>query len=158
LNYSTENFIKENTELGRFYFRNGQLEKAVYHFTLSLEQEDNEEAFFYLGLISNLYKKDKDALNYFYKSIKKNPEYGNACNEIGVWLLKHGKDKDAVFWLKRSIVCKHNDARHIAFYNLATLYKLWNRPERSLQYLHKAIFLEPSFKEAIRLREELLNK
>ncbi len=77
----------------------------------------------------------------------------NRCDTTQAW-----SGKEAVYWLKKSIRCKVNDARHIAYYNLATLYKLWNRPERSLQYLHHAIGLEPNFIEALRLREELLSK
>ncbi|HNI91040.1 MAG TPA: tetratricopeptide repeat protein, partial [Leptospiraceae bacterium] len=46
---------------------------------------------------------------------------------------------------------------HIPLYNLATLYKMWNRPERSLQYLHKALELAPNFLEAIELRNQLLS-
>ncbi|MCD1164085.1 tetratricopeptide repeat protein, partial [Leptospira interrogans] len=51
--------------------------------------------------------------------------------------------------------CELNDAPHISFYNLATLYKIWNRPERSLQYLHRAISIKPDFEEAKKLKEEL---
>jgi tetratricopeptide (TPR) repeat protein len=155
-NFASE-FTKENNALGREFFIEGNLERAVYHFTLSLEQDENEEAYFYLGLISNQIKKIREALSYFYKSIQKNSEYGNPCNEIGVILLRHGREKEAVYWLKKSIRCNINDARHVAYYNLATLYKLWNRPERSLQYLHHAIGLEPNFAEALKLREELLS-
>ena len=54
--------------IGFGFFKNGNLERAVYHFTLSLEQDENEEAYFYLGLISNQSKKIREALSYFYKS------------------------------------------------------------------------------------------
>ena len=158
MNNFAEDFIKDNNALGKFFFRDGQIQRAVYHFSLSLEHEDNEESYFYLGLVSNQSRKYKDAWKYFYKSIQTNPEYGNSCNEIGVILLRLGKEKEAVFWLKRSIHCKWNDARHVAYYNLATLYKIWNRPERSLQYLHQAIEMEPNFEEAKKLREEILSR
>ena len=40
-------FTRENNEMGRHFFKNGNLERAVYHFTLSLEQDENEESYFY---------------------------------------------------------------------------------------------------------------
>ena len=104
--------------LGAF-FKEGNFERAAYHFSLSLEEDENEEAYFYLGLISNHIKKIREALSYFYKSIQKNPEYGNPCNEIGVILLRHGREKEAVYWLKKSTRCRINDARHVAYYNLS---------------------------------------
>lgn len=154
---NTGEFTRENKELGKVYFKEGNFERSAYHFSLSLEEDEHEEAYFYMGLISNHTKRIREALNYFYKSIQKNPDYGNPCNEIGVILLRHGREKEAVYWLKRSIRCNFNDARHVAYYNLATLYKLWNRPERSLQYLHQAIGLEPNFPEALKLRQDLLS-
>ena len=72
-NFASE-FTKENNALGREFFIEGNLERAVYHFTLSLEQDENEEAYFYLGLISNQIKKIREALSYFYKSIQKGIE------------------------------------------------------------------------------------
>ncbi|MDX1960296.1 MAG: hypothetical protein SFU98_17130 [Leptospiraceae bacterium] len=150
-----EKFIQTNNEKGKFLFKECELDKACYHFSLSLEEGDNPESLFYMGLIANQKKKTREALSYFYRSIQLNSEYGSPCNEIGVILLRHGREKEAVFWLKKSIRCKYNDARHIPLYNLATLYKLWNRPERSLQYLHRALDLEPEFEEAQKLKEEL---
>jgi tetratricopeptide (TPR) repeat protein len=142
-------------EKGKFYYKDGDLDKASYHFSLSLELEETPENLFYMGLISSQKLSFIEALNYFYRSVEMDSEYGNPCNEIGVILLRHGREREAVFWLKRSIRCKNNDAPHIPLYNLATLYKMWNRPERSLQYLHKAIELAPEFEEAIRLRDEI---
>ncbi len=153
----SKTFIYENQERGKTFFREGDLDKAVYHFTLALEEEENEELLFYMGLISNQKKEAVKALNYFYKAIQKNPEYGSPCNEIGVILLRHGREKEAVFWLKKSVRCRMNDARHIPLYNLAALYKTWNRPERSLQYLYKALDIEPDFDEAKKLRDEIIS-
>lgn len=141
---------------GRHFFRLGDLDRSEYFFRSFLENEESFEAYFYLGLISTQKNHLEDALEFYYKSVTINPEYGNPCNEIGIILLRMGKDKDAVFWLKKSIRCMQNDAPHISFFNLATLYKMWNRPERSLQFLYRAIELKPEFEEAIRLKEELI--
>ncbi|MCG9876449.1 MAG: hypothetical protein MH321_16870 [Leptospiraceae bacterium] len=141
---------------GRHFFRLGDLDRAEYYFRSYLEDEESSEAFFYLGLIATQKNHLEDALEFYYKSVTINPEYGNPCNEIGIILLRMGKDKDAVFWLKKSIRCMQNDAPHISFFNLATLYKMWNRPERSLQFLHRAIALKPEFPEAIQLKAELI--
>ncbi|MBE7411979.1 MAG: hypothetical protein L6Q54_02500 [Leptospiraceae bacterium] len=142
----------------KILFQTGDLDRAEYFFLSLLENSEESEVYFYLGLISNQKRQYEKALLNFYRSVEKNPDYGSPCNEIGVILLRMGKDKESIFWLKKSVRCKTNEALHIPLYNLATLYKIWNRPERSLQYLHKAIELNPNFSEAIRLRAEILSK
>ncbi len=137
-------------------FRKGDLDRAEYCFRAYLEEEESYEGYFYLGLVMSQRNKLEEALEFFYKSVLLDSEFGNACNEIGIILLRMGKDKDAVFWLKKSLRCSRNDAPHISFFNLATLYKLWNRPERSLQFLNKAMEIQPEFPEAERLKRELL--
>lgn len=151
------NFISAHNEIGKDHFNSGDIERANFYFLKAMEEDENHESLFYLGLIENQDGNYREALSYYYRAILLNPEYGNPCNEIGVILLRHGRDREAVFWLNRSIRCAINDAPHIPLFNLATLYKMWNRPERSLQYLHKAITIAPSFKEAIDLRKQLLD-
>ncbi len=151
------NFISAHNDIGKDHFNSGDIERANFYFLKAMEEEENYESLFYLGLIENQDGNYREALSYYYRAILINPDYGNPCNEIGVILLRHGRDREAVFWLKRSIRCSVNDAPHIPLFNLATLYKMWNRPERSLQYLHKAITIAPYFTEAIELRNQLLD-
>ncbi|MCX7997672.1 MAG: hypothetical protein N3A69_01810 [Leptospiraceae bacterium] len=150
-------YLLEKIQKGKEFFKLGHLEKAVYYLSQAQEIEETPEALFYLGLIASQKNQILEALSYFYRSYELDSNYGNPCNEIGVILLKLGKEKEAIYWLKRSIHCKVNDALHIALFNLATLYKIWNRPERSLQYLHKAIEFAPDFEEAKQLRDEILS-
>ncbi|GBF50715.1 tetratricopeptide repeat protein [Leptospira ryugenii] len=131
------------------------MDRAEYHVRCFLEEVEHEEAYFYLGLVQNSQGKWEEALHSYYKAVSINHEYGNPCNEIGVVLLRMGKDRDAIYWLKKSIRCAQNDALHISYFNLATLYKLWNRPERSLQYLHKAMEIKKDFPEAWKMWESL---
>lgn len=142
---------------GKKYFMEGDNDRGEFNFLRSNEINENAESTFYLGLIASQRKENERALKHFHKSVDLNPNYGNPCNEIGVLLLRKKKYKEAIFWLKRSIRAKYNDARHIPLYNLAALYKIWNRPERSLQYLTRAIDLQPDFNEAIRMRNQLLS-
>ncbi|HMV45548.1 MAG TPA: hypothetical protein PK079_21180 [Leptospiraceae bacterium] len=151
------NFVSAHNETGKDLFNQGDIERATFYFLKAMEEGDSAESLFYLGLIQNQNGNFRDALSYYYRAILLNPDYGNPCNEIGVILLRHGREREAVFWLKRSVRCSFNDAPHIPLYNLATLYKMWNRPERSLQYLHKALELAPNFLEAIELRNQLLS-
>lgn len=146
----------DNFSKAKELFRMGDLDRAEFYFRSFLEMEDSCEAYFYMGLIMGQRNMLEEALEFYYKSVVINPEYGNPCNEIGIILLRMGKDKDAVFWLKKSIRCQRNDAPHISFFNLATLYKMWNRPERSLQFLHRAIELNPEFPEAKIMKEQLM--
>ncbi|EPG66578.1 tetratricopeptide repeat protein [Leptospira wolffii] len=151
-----ENLTPEDKlEAAKFFYKTGDLDRSEFLLKASLEDNDSHETYFFLGLIENQKHNWKKSLYYFYRSVEVNPEYGNPCNEIGILLLRMGRERESVFWLKKSLRCTLNDAPHISLFNLATLYKIWNRPERSLQYLHKAIVIKPDFEEAKRLREEL---
>jgi len=151
---SSNAFISQ-LELAKQFFRTGDLDRAEFHTRSFLERDEHEEGYFYLGLIQNSQGKWDEALSSYYKAVTLNHDYGNPCNEIGVVLLRMGKDKEAVYWLKKSVRCEQNDAPHISYFNLATLYKLWNRPERSLQYLHKAMELKRDFPEAWKMWEDI---
>lgn len=151
------NLVRDSFSLGLEFFKEKDFVRSELQFSRYLEWEECYETYFYLGLIQNCKGLTEKALQYFFKSLSLFPEYGNASNEIGVLLLRLGKKREAVYWLKKSADSKTNDALHITYFNLATLYHSWNRPERSLQYLHKAISIQPEFKEAIGLRDKLLN-
>ncbi len=151
----SSNAFLSQLELAKQFFKTGDLDRAEFHIRSVLEREENEEGYFYLGLIQNSHGKWDEALTSYYKAVSLNHDYGNPCNEIGVVLLRMGNDKESVYWLKKSVRCAQNDARHISYFNLATLYKLWNRPERSLQYLHKAMELKKDFPEAWKMWQEI---
>ena len=141
---------------GKSFFKNSEFDSAEYYFSKSLEFSDNIEAFFYLGMISNIKSKTDLALYYFYKALEVDPDYGNASNEIGVILLRSGREKDSLYWFRKSLKSRINDAIHIPLFNLAMIYKQWNRPERSLQYLYRALEEKPDFEEAIKMRNSLI--
>ena len=149
--------MEELNRLARYHFKNRDLDRAEYYLKTILEKEEDHEAYFYLGMILNMKNDSDKALYYFYKSLQIESEYGNASNEIGVLLLRLGKEKESVYWFKKAIKSRHNEALHIPLFNLAMIYKLWNRPERSLQYLHQAIKQKPDFREALNLRDELIS-
>ena len=143
-------------QIAKGFFRLEDLERAEFYFLRSLEIQETPETLFFLGLLADQKKHPFLALNYFRRSVMNNPDYGNPYNEIGVILLRQGKYRESMFWLKKSLQCSLHDAPHVPLYNLAALYKIWNRPERSLQYLYRALHVAPEFSEAIQLRDEIL--
>ena len=143
-------------ETGKLFFKNCEFDSAEYYFSGSLEVSETAECYFYLGMIDNMRKRTEKALYYFYKALEIEPDYGNASNEIGVILLRSGREKDSLFWFKKSLKSRINDAIHIPLFNLAMIYKQWNRPERSLQYLYRALEAKPDFEEAIKMRNTLI--
>lgn len=109
-------------------FLQGKLDQAEFLFLKNLEIEEEAETFLFLGMIQVQKKDYESAYHFLIKCIEKNPDDGNACNELGVVCLREGKEKEAVYWLKRAVLSLKNDARHVSLYNLAILYKIWNRP------------------------------
>ncbi|MCE9502012.1 MAG: hypothetical protein K8R21_16140, partial [Leptospira sp.] len=95
----TKKQLKEKISSAKQHFQSGDFDRSEFEFKRSLEISDEPESYFYLGLLANQKKLLDKALSYNYKAFELNPDYGNPCNEIGVILLRLGRDKDAVFWL-----------------------------------------------------------
>jgi Tfp pilus assembly protein PilF len=97
----------------------------------------------------------EEGFRYFRKAIRHAPLSGDSYNECGNLLLKRGKVKESVKWFHRALRCEENPRKHFVLYNLALVYTMWNRPERSVRYLNLALRFQPDFLKARHLLMEL---
>ncbi|MCB1172570.1 MAG: tetratricopeptide repeat protein [Leptospiraceae bacterium] len=90
----------------------------------------------------------KDALRVFKKAIRLAPQDGDLFNDFGALLIKMGRPKMAMHWFNRALRSKACSRYHYALYNMALIYRSWNRPERSRRYLHLCLRKKPDFEMA----------
>ncbi len=137
----------------------GKNELAEFLLLKSYELDPGAESCYRLGWFYGLHLGNEErGFRYFRRAVRYNPTSGDPYNECGNLLLRNGKVKESVKWFHRSLKCQNNPRKHFSLYNLAVVYRAWNRPERSIRYLNLALRHEPAFHRANRLLLELKNE
>ena len=136
----------------------GDYDIAEYLLLKSFEIEVNETNSACLGwLYGTALSQEEKALRFFYRAILKNNKNGDLYNDFGALLLKTGRFKESVKWFLRAIRLGGPKKKHYALYNLALVYRHWERPERSIRYLRLALEYKPDFREAHSLYYSILD-
>lgn len=134
----------------------GDRSAAEICFLKSLEIETHVQNCLCLGgLLAAVAGRELEAFRYFRRAVRCDPCSGDACHECGAMLLRLGRFSEALKWFRRSLAISSMTRRHFALYNLAIVYKRWNRPERSRRFLYLALQTEPEFEPARRLLAKL---
>lgn len=127
----------------------GNYEAAEYHLLKSLEIDPANSTYATLGwMYGSILKRETDAFRCFRNAIRMQPENGDHYNDFGALLLKTGRRRESVKWFLRALRCPEGERRHLTLYNLAIVYRRWNRPERSRRFLNLALRLRPDFSRA----------
>ena len=132
---------------------------AEYFFLKSAEIDPSELNYGSLGwLYGTIFNDGKRALSFFRKAIFQNPKNGGLYNDYGALLLRMGELKASLKWFSRAIKLENSEKKHFALYNLALVYRRWERPRTSLRYLRLALKHKPLFFEAQQLYDIILNE
>jgi len=134
----------------------GAYDSAEYYLLKSLEIDASSSAYATLGwLYGSILKREAEAFRCFRRAIRLHSRNGDHFNDCGALLLKTGRVRESVKWFVRALRCPEGARRHLALYNLAIVYRRWNRPERSRRYLHLALRQQPDFARGRALLEEV---
>ena len=134
----------------------GNYDAAEYHLLQSLEIEPLVPAYATLGWIyASRFNQFQRAMRMFRKAIRITPEDGDLLNDFGALLIKMGEPKRALKFFYRSLKSEICTRQHYALYNMALIYKSWNRPERSRRYLNLSLRYKPDFIVAKELLEKI---
>lgn len=147
----------------RYYYRDGVCEAVIgnydtaeYFLLKSLEIDPAVSTYATLGwLYGSILERGEDALRSFRHAIRMDSDNGDLYNDIGALLIKMDRVNDSVKWFRRALRCSRCNRRHFALYNLALVYREWNRSERSRRYLNLALRMMPDFEQATNLLREL---
>jgi tetratricopeptide (TPR) repeat protein len=91
------------------------------------------------------------------KAIELDPEFGNAYNDIGSYLIEMDECEDAIPWLIKAKTAKNYDARHFPYLNLARAYLKLGRDEESREEYSALLELDPYNVEGLFLSRYLDN-
>ncbi len=116
----------------------GALESAINLYRASLEMHPTAEAHTFLGRSYSQQGRYEDAIDECMLAIELDPDYGNAYNDIGAYLIALDCHEAAIPWLEKAIAAPHSERRSAAYMNLAHIYQHFGQPFKVLRVLREA--------------------
>lgn len=141
--------------MGYFHQLSGDLHSAAQCYLRSIENGPSAEAHTFLGWVLGLMGEVNAAIEECKRAIKLDPEFGNAWNDIGGYLMEQRKLDKAIPFLKRACGAKNYDSREYPHYNLGRIFIHKGMLLLAMQELRAAIEINPGFEPARRALESI---
>ena len=148
--------VVARNNLGNYYLEQGDLDKAMNEFLLTVYFKPDEKLAYY-NMAEIFYRKGEfDQARYLYsKCLSVDPEYAPAYNNRGNMYLLSGFPEEALEDYSRAIAL---DPDHIdALNNRAAAYIVLGEKDRALRDVKNILTLDPENKIAIMRKIELMN-
>jgi len=126
----------------------GDYERAVELYQSSLELHPTAEAHTFLGWTYHFQGKLEEAIMQCKLAIEIDPEFGNAYNDIGAYLIEQGRFGEAVPWLERATEARRYEPRHFPYYNLGRAYFGQEMYSSARRCFERALEIEPGYAQA----------
>lgn len=101
----------------------GDLASAIRDYQLSIRLFPTAEAHTFLAWVYSFLHLYQEAIDECKLAITVDPDYGNAYNDIGAYLLELGTPAEAIPWFEQALAAPRYDNRVYAFYNLGRAYE-----------------------------------
>lgn len=133
----------------------GDLDRAIALYKESIEVLPTAEAYTFLAWTYSFQGRYRDAILECRKAIDADPDFGNAYNDLGAYLIEDGRPEEAIPWLRRALAAKRYEAYHYPHYNLGRALEARGRWSEALSEYREALRIEPDFEEAARCLTKL---
>lgn len=138
----------------------GKLEEAVELYKRSLEIEPTAEAHTFLGWTYSFLGRYEEAIAECKRATEIDPDFGNAWNDIGAYLIELGREDEAIPFLETATRAKRYDSYCFPHFNLSWIFTKKGMLHRATEELHKALESNPDYlpaREALQDVETRLN-
>lgn len=133
----------------------GNLSAAAECYARSIELHPSAEAHTFLGWVLCLMGEVDGAISECKKALKLNPQFGNAWNDMGVYLTKKKDFKGAIHYLKKACKAKNYDNHAFPHFNLALVYAQKGMLLKAKDELKEALKLDQRFASAKEFLEQI---
>ena len=134
----------------------GDVERALILYEKSIRLNATAEAHAYIGWAKSTRGRLEDAIAHCHQAIQLDPEFPNAWNDIGAYLIDLGDPDEALFFLKRATRMKANPAPSFPHYNLHRAYLALGDRDRAVRHVQASLEADPEFSPAQDALAELL--
>ncbi len=123
-------------------------ETALLHFKHSVDTFPTAEGYTYWAWMLSYQGELETCITLCKKAIEIDPEFGNAYNDIGSYLIELDQLDAAIPWLIKATEARHTDAPHFPYINLARIYLKQNKDALAIEAYTTLLELDPSNVEA----------
>ncbi|MCS6871902.1 MAG: tetratricopeptide repeat protein [Anaerolineae bacterium] len=116
----------------------GAVESAINLYRAALEMHPTAEAYRQLASAYSQQGRYEDAVDQCMLAIELNPDYGEAYNDLGVYLMAMDCYEAAISWLEKAIAAPNYPNRATAYMNLARAYQHFGQTFKVAQTLREA--------------------
>jgi tetratricopeptide (TPR) repeat protein len=138
----------------------GKLEDAVKFYKRSIEIEPSAEAYTFLGWTYSFLGRYEDAIAECKHAIEIDPDFGNAWNDIGAYMIELGQEDEAIPYLEKATLAKRYDSYCFPHFNLSRIFTRKGMLQRATEELKAALTANPDYlpaREALQEVETQLN-
>jgi Tfp pilus assembly protein PilF len=140
------------------YLARGEIADAMLTYERSLAVWPTAEAYVGLGQTYGMTRRKEEAIECCHKAIDVDPAFGQAYNDIGVYLFDSNRLEQAIPWFEKAMKATRYDAREQPLFNLGRTYARLGQYATALRYLDQSIALDPFQQPAIWAKFTLLAK
>lgn len=147
INVTHNNWLAHKA-LGLVYKKEGNLDKAAFHFIEELKIcPQDAETHVSLGNIFALKGQIKNAICHFYEALRINPKSTGAHNDLGNALARQGKAEEAIYHYYEAL--RINPEYIPAYLNLGKVFTNLGKTQKAICNYRKALSLDPYAKIAL---------
>ena len=129
----------------------GRYESAMERFHEALDLHPTARTHTWLAWSLSYLDKYQEAVDHCRSAIEINPEYPNAYNDLGSYLIELDRPREAEPWLRKATELEDYCCPHYAWYHLARSMVLQGRFEEAYEALEASLEHEPRYRPALQL-------
>ncbi len=126
----------------------GDYQGAEKYYKTSIQIQPTAIAHTFLGWTFSFLDKYSEAIIECQKAIQLDPDFGNPYNDIGSYLIKLEKYKEAIPWLEKAKSAPDYDQREFPYINLGRIYEAFGLWPLAIEEYKKAIQINDNYHPA----------
>jgi len=135
----------------------GELEEAARLYKHSIELHPTAEAYTFLGWTYSFMGRLDDAIEECRRAIATDPDFGNAYNDIGAYLIEKGQFDEAIPWFEKAMKAKRYESPAFPHLNLGRVYERKGEWTQAIESYKRALALNPNYALAKRALGRLIS-
>jgi Tfp pilus assembly protein PilF len=126
----------------------GDVNQAIKAYRKSIDYYPTPKAHNFLGWALSLIGKYEEAIEECKNALELDPNFGNAYNDIGIYLTNLNKFDDSIYWFQKAIKTPNYESKYISMYNLGRVFEKKGMWFTALKYYSDSIQENPEYQPA----------